>query len=78
MKKINLKSLGLGLNDLLSREQMKNVMGGSGGGQLTCIAQCGGYTVTCHGTFANGGCSAADGYGCGGHDSQGDPYQIRC
>lgn len=32
MKKLNLKSLGLNINDLLSKEQLKNIMGGSGGG----------------------------------------------
>ena len=32
MKKIKLQMLGLSVNDLLSREQMKKVVGGSGGG----------------------------------------------
>ena len=32
MKKVKLQMLGLSVNDLLSREQMKKVMGGSGAG----------------------------------------------
>ncbi len=32
MKKMKLQMLGLSVNDLLSREQMKKVMGGSGSG----------------------------------------------
>ena len=32
MKKMKLQMLGLSVNDLLSREQMKKVMGGSGDG----------------------------------------------
>lgn len=32
MKKLKLQTLGLSVNDLLTREQMKKVMGGSGTG----------------------------------------------
>ena len=43
MKKMNLQMLGLSVNDLLSREQMKKVMGGSGsgsGGEGNCSGSC--------------------------------------
>lgn len=41
MKKLNIQSLGLSLNDLLTREQLKKVYGGSGsgsgsGGECNC------------------------------------------
>lgn len=36
MKKINLK----GISQVLSEKELKNVMGGSGGGSCTCDTQC--------------------------------------
>lgn len=45
MKKMKLKSLGLNVNDLLTREQLKTIYGGSGsggsGGCLPPAAYCG-------------------------------------
>ncbi len=41
MKKVKLQMLGLSVNDLLSREQMKKIMGGSGGsGGDICRGSC--------------------------------------
>jgi hypothetical protein len=36
MKKMKLQMLGLSVNDLLSQEEMKKVMGGSGSGSGNC------------------------------------------
>lgn len=41
MKKLNLQSLGLSVNELLTREQMKKVMGGSGGSGGSGPSGCG-------------------------------------
>ncbi|MGN6299177.1 MAG: hypothetical protein ACTHM7_20455 [Ginsengibacter sp.] len=43
MKRVKLQMLGLSVNDLLTREQMKKVMGGSGSGGSggdTCSGSC--------------------------------------
>jgi len=80
MKKTN-KNFG----SALSREQMKNVTGGMdpndgnyGSGKPTCTANCGsGSSVTCYGN-GDSGCSAADGTGCSGNDSNGNGYFIHC
>ncbi|NLR78214.1 hypothetical protein [Chitinophaga eiseniae] len=44
MKKLKLTALGLGAKELLTREQLKNVMGGDGSGSGTGSCD---YTVTC-------------------------------
>ena len=41
MKKMQLQMLGLSINDVLSREQMKKVMGGSGSGSGGDTDPCG-------------------------------------
>lgn len=61
MKRLNLQALGLSVNDLLSKEQMKNVIGGV---RDTCN---GGYY--CESTCPNGTkviCSGFDSYPCQG------------
>lgn len=40
MKKLKLQTLGLSVNELLSREQLKKVMGGSGGGSGASNVYC--------------------------------------
>ncbi len=40
MKKMKLQMLGLSVNDLLSREQMKKVMGGSGANGCISDSDC--------------------------------------
>jgi len=50
MKKLKLKALELGASELLTRQQLKNVMGGSGSGGSTCEV-----SVNCYRTvFENG------------------------
>ncbi|TWF40655.1 hypothetical protein FHW36_104338 [Chitinophaga polysaccharea] len=41
MKKLKLKALDLGAKELLTREQLKNVMGGDGSGTKDCTNDCG-------------------------------------
>ncbi len=69
MKKMKLQMPGMSINDLLSREQMKKVMGGSGSGS-------GGVTCNCNSaddcTTWNEKCMN----GCGG--KPGDTYQGVC
>lgn len=53
MKKLKLKALALGAHELLSREQLRNISGGSGsGGSFSCRADaaCGSIgTISCVG-----------------------------
>lgn len=60
MKKMNLKNLILEIGDLLQRDQLKSITGGSGGG-ATCTANCyGGGSVTCN-DANNTSCATSDG-----------------
>ncbi|TKC07999.1 hypothetical protein FA048_12605 [Pedobacter polaris] len=68
MKKVN----------LLSKAEMKKVMGGEvpggGGGGAFCSAKCEGKSdAVCHGT-----CTATDGVGCTGTDAEGNPTEVKC
>lgn len=59
---------------MLSRAEMKNVLGGKGvHTDATCTAQCQSGTVSCT-SGANGGCTASDGEGCRNFDGT----QLRC
>lgn len=44
MKKLKLKALELGASELLTRQQLKNVMGGSGSGGSSCEVSVNCYT----------------------------------
>jgi hypothetical protein len=50
MKKLKLKALELGASELLTRQQLKNVMGGSGSGGSTCEV-----SVNCYRTVYQNG-----------------------
>jgi hypothetical protein len=88
MKKLKLKALELGAKEVLSRDQLKNVLGGSGSGGSggsggnnlpSCTASCsGGTSVTCYGHPGGSGCSATDNLGCVGHDNFNTQYFIKC
>lgn len=59
MKKLKLTALDLGAKELLSREQLKNVMGGDGSGSgtasCTYTQNCANGSVSC--TSSTGNCS---------------------
>ncbi|MCC6286780.1 MAG: hypothetical protein IT249_02745 [Chitinophagaceae bacterium] len=54
MKKLKLKALQLGATEILSREQLKTIMGGSGGGNGSCTFKCPGGLKEC--TSSTGDC----------------------
>lgn len=57
MKKLNLKLLKFNAEALLSREQLKNVMGGSGSGPGSCdepTLPCMGWLYECYDVFCPG------------------------
>jgi len=77
MKKLKLPISALKNLEILTKDQLKKVLGGDGSGRQSCTASCpGGGSVICYG---NGqGCSAPDNNGCVGHDSNGQVYGVRC
>lgn len=54
MKKLKLQTLGLSVNDLLTREQMKKVMGGCGGSGGSGSVVCGVVRFNSGGTVVGG------------------------
>ncbi len=63
MKKVKLKALEAGAKELLSREQLKNVLGGSGSGGGTCSNNvCGVFYEG--GQVGNGFCGSIAGESC--------------
>lgn len=83
MKKLKLKALDLGANEVLSRAQLKNILGGdgSGGGSgnttCTATADCGSAPAAkCSGINH---CSARDGWGATcDRNGAGDVYTVKC
>ncbi len=73
MEKLRLKAINLGAREVLTREQLKNVLGGSGetgsgaGGTCTVTVTClKGATITCNGSGANCHYENVSSYGYGG------------
>lgn len=82
MKKISLKSISR--NEVLTREELKQIIGGTFGSggvppSYTCVATCKDQReVTCYAYSSGGGCSGSDNVGCVGHDRYGVQYFISC
>lgn len=81
MKKLKLQALQLGAKEVLSRSQLKEILGGDGSGGSGgtgwsyCTAKCPGtpHDNTCAG-FTGYACTATDGLGCTGyHWNSGNP-----
>jgi hypothetical protein len=69
MKKLKLKALELGANEVLTRAQLKNVLGGDTGGSSTqtkspCSGACNGVISTPNGTKSVSDTCTAPGCGC--------------
>ncbi|MET3875824.1 hypothetical protein ABIE50_001236 [Chitinophaga sp. OAE865] len=80
MKKLKLKALGFGANELLSRSQLKNIFGGvdgSGGTSCSASADCGGSrgTISCTGVDY---CYGRDGHSVTCSDGAGNPTTTKC
>jgi len=79
MKKLNLKASDLNQGEVLSRSQLRRILGGDGSGSgsdtvyvtVQCTASCsGGGEVACSGLIPGYGCSATDNQGCTGWGKQ--------
>lgn len=83
MKKLKLKALTLGAQEVLTRAQLKNILGGDGSGSgsygtvpCSATASCGSHVAVCSGI---GACSARDGWGATcDRNGFGDVYTVKC
>ncbi|TWF39575.1 hypothetical protein FHW36_10512 [Chitinophaga polysaccharea] len=77
MKKLKLKTLGLGIDEVLTREQLKNVLGGSGSSGSGDKINCNVYGTTGDGTPYDftGPCASLDPASCNSYaQAQCDAY----
>lgn len=83
MKKLKLNLQNIKSTEVLTREQLKKIMGGTGSGSAgvgwtaKCEAKCKNSTITCYG-YNHIGCAAVDNSGCSGNDANGNSYYLTC